>query len=105
MKPSSLLVAAILASAASADHVLWNPSNCVDGTVTDFVCCKDNHCQQRSSTACRRDDTCLWDADQDRCTENRDALNNVCCKANVSPDCTAIAKGECPAHFQVTFAI
>ena len=88
----------------SPGNPTWNAGNCKDGTVTDYVCCKDKHCPLiENETGCNAEMTCHWkwnkDKTQGKCKKNRDHKNNVCCKSHVSETCDKITQGKCPSDF------
>jgi len=109
--------------------VLWNEQNCnlqganddvVYGTPTDAICCNQfrdplgknsssswNECSKLDSAdKCDMNDRCLWilisNGAEGTCRENRDAVNNVCCRPDdVMENCQAILNGICPAGWAV----
>ncbi|CAB4060778.1 unnamed protein product [Lepeophtheirus salmonis] len=83
---------------------LWNELNCVNGSVIDAVCCEDSHCTELSSEKdCNKADasTCLWDSENEKCVQNRDARNNVCCLNAGGEMCMAVSRGICPTDHEV----
>ena len=76
--------------------------NCA-GKVADAVCCKDNFCEAAKSEAdCssgNKQFLCGWK--NGKCSSFRDDFNNVCCQSEVKDACDKVAKGICPADWQV----
>lgn len=80
-----------------------NPGfNCA-GKVADAVCCKDTFCNTANNEAdCKsgsKQFLCAWNGG--RCTSFRDSGNNVCCQSEVKDACDKVARGICPAEWQV----
>ena len=98
----------------------------VYGTPTDAICCNNiftdifqnsttnsvnslhpvwNECSKLDSAdKCDMNDRCLWVSNgaEGVCRENRDAVNNVCCRpGEIMENCQALLNGKCPSGWAV----
>merc|ERR1712121_89641 len=72
----------------------------------DAICCQDRIWQGQSESSCTSDDKrklfCAWDSSRNKCLEDRDAKNNVCCQKKPLEGCNDLMKGRCPEQYQVS---